>query len=130
MTDSEHPDLLEIDPASGETVLDVYERNGWGDGLPLEAPTPERVDAMLRTLDLVDGRPVDPDEVLVRAESASATLRPVQAIGRPLPAFEAGIASEVLGRVTTRCRLGGRAQGEREELFVGRSETVGEEVAA
>ena len=39
--------MVDVDVEAGETVLDVYERNGWGDGLPLEAPTPERVDAML-----------------------------------------------------------------------------------
>ena len=58
------PGMVDVDVEAGETVLDVYERNGWGDGLPLEAPTPERVDAMLRTLAPVNGRPVDPDEVI------------------------------------------------------------------
>ena len=56
--------MVDVDVEAGETVLDVYERNGWGDGLPLEAPTPERVDAMLRALAPVNGRPVDPDEVI------------------------------------------------------------------
>ncbi|MEM8706954.1 MAG: hypothetical protein AAGE98_10900, partial [Actinomycetota bacterium] len=61
--DDAMPGMIEVDLEAGETVLDVYERNGWGDGLPLEAPTSERVDAMLRSLPMVDGRPVDPDEV-------------------------------------------------------------------
>ena len=34
------PGMVDVDVEAGETVLDVYERNGWGDGLPLEAPTP------------------------------------------------------------------------------------------
>ena len=37
--------MLEVDVDAGETVLDVYERHGWGDGLPLEAPTAARVAA-------------------------------------------------------------------------------------
>lgn len=51
--------MLEVDVDAGETVLDVYERHGWGDGLPLEAPTAARVAAML------GGCPgTDPDEVI------------------------------------------------------------------
>lgn len=51
--------LLEIAEDSPEAVAALYEQHGWGDGLPLVAPTPERVDAMLAALG-----PVDPDEVL------------------------------------------------------------------
>jgi hypothetical protein len=41
-----------------EVLLDAYAARGWGDGLPLVAPTPARVDAMLAR---THG---DPDEVL------------------------------------------------------------------
>jgi hypothetical protein len=46
-------------PADAETFLDFAERQGWGDGLPLIPPTPERVQAMLdavaETPDVVAG---------------------------------------------------------------------------
>ncbi|MGB1655508.1 MAG: TlpA family protein disulfide reductase, partial [Acidimicrobiales bacterium] len=65
------PDMLEVDVASGETVLDIYERHGWGDGLPLEAPTTERVTAMLGS--------ADPDEVIavLPPRSGEATRRTI-----------------------------------------------------
>ncbi len=44
-------DMIDVDLESGESVLDVYERHGWGDGLPLEAPTPERVREMMAGAD-------------------------------------------------------------------------------
>ncbi len=56
--------LLDLADESPEGLLGFYEDNGWGDGLPLVPPTPERVDAMLAGL----GR-VDPDEIV-------ATLAP------------------------------------------------------
>src|SRR6478735_12476330 len=53
------PEMLELGTDDPEALLDLYEHNGWGDGLPLIAPTRERVDAMLAALG-----DVDPDEVL------------------------------------------------------------------
>jgi hypothetical protein len=53
------PELLELADDDPEALLDLYAANGWGDGLPLVAPTAARVDAMLRALG-----DVDPDEVL------------------------------------------------------------------
>src|SRR6476469_5340603 len=53
------PELLELAADDPEALLALYEGNGWGDGLPLIAPTRERVDAMLAALG-----DVDPDEVL------------------------------------------------------------------
>ena len=45
MADSlEMLDVVSDDPGA---VRDCYAERGWGDGLPLVAPTPERVDAML-----------------------------------------------------------------------------------
>jgi hypothetical protein len=53
------PELLQLADDDPEALLDLYAANGWGDGLPLVAPTAARVDAMLRALG-----DVDPDEVL------------------------------------------------------------------
>lgn len=54
MADSlEMLDVASDDPGA---VRDCYAERGWGDGLPLVAPTPERVDAMLA------GSRDDPDE--------------------------------------------------------------------
>jgi hypothetical protein len=55
----ELPELLELAADDPEALLELYSRHGWGDGLPLVAPTPARVDAMLAVLGAVD-----PDEVL------------------------------------------------------------------
>jgi hypothetical protein len=52
-------ELLEIADESPEAVQAFYEARGWGDGLPMVAPTASRVDAMLAGLG-----DVDPDEVL------------------------------------------------------------------
>jgi hypothetical protein len=41
------PDLLEVAADDPVSFTDAYAARGWGDGLPLVAPTPERVDAML-----------------------------------------------------------------------------------
>jgi hypothetical protein len=39
--------LADDDP---DALLALYEQHGWGDGLPMVAPTPERVDRMLESL--------------------------------------------------------------------------------
>lgn len=57
MTASE--ELLDLDDESPEGLQTLYEERGWGDGLPLVAPTPQRVEAMLTGL----GR-ADPDGVV------------------------------------------------------------------
>jgi hypothetical protein len=51
--------LFDVADDSAEALLDAYEERGWGDGLPLVAPTEARVQAMLDSLG-----PVDPDEVI------------------------------------------------------------------
>jgi hypothetical protein len=51
--------MLELASDDPEAVLELYASKGWGDGLPLVAPTRERVDAMLAALG-----DADPDEVL------------------------------------------------------------------
>jgi hypothetical protein len=53
------PPMLDVVDESPEAVLEAYAARGWGDGLPLVAPTSVRVDAMLAALG-----DVDPDEVL------------------------------------------------------------------
>lgn len=52
-------------------VMEAYAAHGWGDGLPLVAPTEERVEAMLT------GAPGDPDEVIavLPPRSGAATRR-------------------------------------------------------
>ena len=50
--------LLDISSDDPEVLLDCYAARGWGDGLPMVAPTVERVDAMLA------GNGRDPDEVV------------------------------------------------------------------
>lgn len=52
-------ELLDVADDSPDAVLELYAARGWGDGLPLVAPTPARVDAMLAALG-----DVDPDEVI------------------------------------------------------------------
>ncbi|HEX4778377.1 MAG TPA: hypothetical protein VFW74_16515 [Acidimicrobiia bacterium] len=51
--------LLDVADESPEALASLYEQHGWGDGLPLVPPTPERVDRMLASLGAAD-----PDEVL------------------------------------------------------------------
>ena len=51
-------ELLDIASEDPDAVRDAYAERGWGDGLPLVAPTPERVEAMLAS---GEG---DPDETL------------------------------------------------------------------
>jgi len=53
------PEMLELPHDDPLAVMELYESRGWGDGLPLVAPTPERVDAMLAALGSVD-----PDEII------------------------------------------------------------------
>jgi hypothetical protein len=56
---------LELSDESPEALFELFGKKGWGDGLPLVAPTVERVDAML------GASGGDPDEVI-------ATLPPRQ----------------------------------------------------
>jgi hypothetical protein len=58
---------LELTNESPEELIALFEARGWGDGLPLVAPTKDRVDAMLTSVP--GGATPDPDEVI-------ATLAP------------------------------------------------------
>lgn len=51
---------LELVKDSPVALLELFDARGWGDGLPLVAPTPERVDAMLAA----GCASQDPDEVI------------------------------------------------------------------
>ncbi len=62
MTDLE----LELQTDSPEELMALFEARGWGDGLPLVAPTKERVDAMLVTGS--GDAPPDADEVIATLE--------------------------------------------------------------
>ena len=53
------PPMLDVADGDVVALMEAYDAEGWGDGLPLVAPTPERVDRMLSTLG-----PVDADEVI------------------------------------------------------------------
>ena len=66
-------DLLELSGESPEELYALLAERGWGDGLPVVAPTPERVEAMLA------GYPGRPDEVLavLPPRSGAATPRTV-----------------------------------------------------
>jgi len=52
------PTTVDIADDSPEALVDLFEARGLGDGLPVVAPTPSRVDAML------EHASGDPDEVL------------------------------------------------------------------
>ena len=71
---------LDLADTSPEALLDLFEQRGWGDGLPLVAPTPERVDAMLAS----GCGEVDPDEVVAilppRGGRATRRLLAVNAV--------------------------------------------------
>ncbi len=91
--------LIDVDDESPETLFALCAERGWGDGLPVVAPTATRVAAML---DAVDG---DPDEVLavLPPRSGLATRRVVAVNAvlagcRPewMPVLEA--ATRALGR--------------------------------
>lgn len=66
------PEMLDL--GDREDVTDVYARHGWGDGLPLVAPTPERVEAMLAAVPNLD-----PGETLavLPPRNGAATVRTV-----------------------------------------------------
>src|SRR6185437_10251594 len=86
-------DVLELTGESPEELYAVLAENGWGDGLPVVAPTPERVDAMLA------GYPGRPDEVLavLPPRSGAATPRTVAVnavmAGCPPPVFPVLVAA-------------------------------------
>jgi hypothetical protein len=85
-------ELLELPDLDGETLLAFFDERGWGDGLPLIAPTPTRVEAMMGPLaskpnDVLAVLPLRRGIVTRRIAAANAVLA-----GCPnglLPIFEA-----------------------------------------
>lgn len=61
MADRTASDFLELASADPSDIIDELAEHGWGDGLPIIPPTPERVDAMLEGVS-------DPDEVIAALE--------------------------------------------------------------
>lgn len=87
------PQLLDVDDAAD--ITDVFEARGLGDGLPLVAPTPARVAAML------EHATGDPDEVLFTLQPrAGIVTRRVAAINAVL----AGCRPDVFPVVLTALR--------------------------
>ena len=68
---TEVSEMLEVVSDDPDAVRDVFAERGWGDGLPMVAPTIERVDAMLA------GCVGDPDEpiAVLPPRSGVATRR-------------------------------------------------------
>jgi hypothetical protein len=73
------PDV-ELADVSPEALIELFEQRGWGDGLPLVAPTVERVEAMLKA----GCGDQDPDEVVAalppRSGNATRRLLAVNAV--------------------------------------------------
>ncbi len=87
--------LLDIADDSPEAMFELFESRGWGDGLPLVAPTEARVEAMLAC---AEG---DPDEPLVTLQPrAGVVTRRIVAVNGVL----AGCAPEVFPVLLTAAR--------------------------
>ena len=94
--------VLELGDESPEALYELFEARGWGDGLPLVAPTPARVDAMLASLG-----DVDPDEVVATlAPRFGGATRRIIAVNAVL----AGCRPEHLAVVITAMRAIGRPE--------------------
>ena len=61
-------EFLDIPNADGSELQSLLAERGWGDGLPLIAPTPERVETMLSILG-----DEDPDEIIAILPPRSGT---------------------------------------------------------
>src|SRR5947208_17097810 len=84
--------LIDVDDDEPETLARALAAHGWGDGLPVVAPTPERVDGMLAAA------AGDPDEPLaVRQPRRGLVTRRALAVNA-VPAGRSPDASAV--RVT------------------------------
>ncbi len=65
--------FLELPDEDPDTIYELFEKHGWGDGLPLVAPTDKRVNEMLSHIE------VSPEEVLtvLPPRGGSATFRSI-----------------------------------------------------
>lgn len=102
MTDTTyHAALEDLADASPESLYELYDSRGWGDGLPMVPPTEPRVDAMLEH---ADG---DPDEILFTLQPrAGIVTRRVVAVNAVL----AGCTPEVFPVVLTALRALARSE--------------------
>lgn len=99
-SDLEQFDLTSESP---EALREAFEKKGWGDGLPLVAPTPERVDAMLAGGASAD--PLDPDEILATLEPRSGEAsRRVIAINAVLAGCRPGVLPVLVSAVRALAR--------------------------
>jgi hypothetical protein len=87
-------DWIEVE-GSAEGLLELLQERGWGDGLPVVAPTAERVDRMLETLG------ADPDETVavLPPRNGAATHRAIA-----VNAVLAGCPPEVFPVIVTAVR--------------------------
>jgi len=91
--------LIEIDDDEPETLLRELAAHGWGDGLPVVAPTPERVDTMLTA---ATGDPDEPLAVL-QPRRGLVTRRAV-AVNAVLAGCTPDVFPVVLTAVRALCR--------------------------
>jgi hypothetical protein len=91
--------LIEIERDDPDALERAYAAQGWGDGLPLVTPTPERVDAMLAA---ASGDPDEPLAVL-QPRRGIVTRRAV-AVNAVLAGCAAGVFPVVLTAVRALCR--------------------------
>jgi hypothetical protein len=90
--------LIEIANDAPETVQTVLAGHGWGDGLPVVAPTPERVDAMLAGAG-------DPDEPLATLlPRRGVVTRRAVAVNAVLAGCTREVFPVVLSAVRALCR--------------------------
>lgn len=90
---SEAPEELELAEETPEALAALFDERGWGDGLPLVAPTAERVDRML------GGRDPDGEVAVLPPRFGTATNRALA-----VNAVLAGCPPEVFPVVTTAIR--------------------------
>jgi hypothetical protein len=94
-------ELLELSDESPEALYALIEKHGWGDGLPVVAPTPARVDAMLERYP----GPVEEVLAVLPPRSGAATVRRVA-----VNAVMAGCTPDVLPVLVAAVRAMGRAE--------------------
>ncbi len=91
--------LIEVDDDEPETLARVFAEHGWGDGLPVVAPTPERVEAMLVAA------AGDPDELLaVLQPRRGIVTRRAVAVNAVLAGCSPEVFAVVLTAVRALCR--------------------------
>src|SRR4051812_16456938 len=91
--------LIDVDDDEPETLVRALAAHGWGDGLPVVAPTPERVDAMLAAA------AGDPDEPLaVLQPRRGIVTRRAVAVNAVLAGGSPEVFALVLTPVRALCR--------------------------